>query len=230
MLERQHLESHISKDCLFIVVDCDFQHVGCEVRLPRRDMPAHLSESVVSHLSLQASKVKEVVGNVKRLEDENNELRKQVVKLTEHLKICTLICPVEFTLTEFMKQKKKDAEWRSQPFYNDLRGYKLCLVVYPNGYGYFRNKWVSINIVLMKGEFDDQLKWPFTGRVCVQLLNQDQDKGHKVITITFSQDAVTQGEESMNRHSYIKLQPHSQLRPRYLQNECLKFHILSLGT
>ena len=243
-LERQHLESHISKDCPLTVVDCHFEQVGCEVKLPRKDMPAHLVESVVCHQSLQLSMFKEVVGNVKRLkeekleikqkmvklEEENNDLRIQVVKLTEHLKIYK--CPCEFTLTNFAKQKKWKTEWRSPPFYNDLKGYKLCLGVHPNGYSFFMNEWVSINLILMKGEFDNQLMWPFTGKLCVQLLNQYQDEGHEEVTISFSTyegNRVTQGEESKDGNVYL-LQLHSKLQPKYLQNDCLKFRILYLGT
>ena len=243
-LQRQHLKNHISNDCPLFVIDCDFQQIGCEVRLPRKDMPAHLVDSVVCHQSLQVLKFKEVEGNVKRLEEEkleikqkmvkleevNNDLSLQVVKLTEHLKIFK--CPVEFTLTNYAKQKIWNIQWRSPPFYNDLKGYKLCLGVYPNGYGVFKNKCVTIKLVLMKGEFDDQLEWPLTGKFCVQLLNQDQDEGHMVAWVSFSGsegNRVTRGEESTDGNFYF-LQLHSNLKPNYLQNDCLKFRILFLGT
>ena len=53
-LQRQNLQSHITNDCPLTIIDCDFKHVGCEVRLPRKDMPAHLQEGVVRHVSIQA--------------------------------------------------------------------------------------------------------------------------------------------------------------------------------
>ena len=142
-------------------------------------MPAHLVESVVSHLSIQAAKIKEVVANVTRLEKENNALRKQIVKMTKDLQrqaICTPLCPVDLTMSNFEKQKEENTVWRSPPLYTDLKGYKLCLGVYPNGYGIFKDQCVSIYLELMKGEFDDQLKWPFVGKFWIQLLNQDQDR------------------------------------------------------
>ena len=229
-LERQHLESHISKDCPLTAIDCDFQHVGCEVRLPRKDMPAHLVESVVCHLSLQAAKLKEVEGNVKRLEEENNELKKHVVKLTKHLNI--FVCPVDLTLANFEKRKKENAKWRSPPFYTELKGYKLWLGVYPNGHEIFKGQYVSIYLVLMKGEFDHKLKWPFKGNFLIQLLDQYQKEDHCAVIISFyghAENRVTQGEESTNRY-YYRIHPHSTLQPRYLQNDCLKFRIILLGT
>ena len=41
--------------------------------------------------------------------------------------------PVEFIIIDFLKMKESDVEWISPPFYSHPHGYKLCLVVYPNG-------------------------------------------------------------------------------------------------
>ena len=85
-------------------------------------------------------------------------------------------------MTNFEKHKKENIEWRSPPFYNDLKGYKLRLGVYPNGYGIHKDHKVSIYLVLMKGEFEDQLKWPPEGYCPLKLLNQDQE-GHKAMSL-----------------------------------------------
>ena len=221
-LERQHLESHISKDCPLTVIDCDYQHVGCEVRLPRKDMPAHLVEGVVCHLSLQAAKVKEVVGNVKKLEEENNELRKQVMKVTEHLKICALICPVEFTLIDFEKQKKQRTAWMSPPFYTDLKGYK-CSIRVTNDYNFFMKEFITVHLVLMKGEFDDQLNWPFFGLFQFQLLNQDQGKE---LNKVFATDVSRATKREGNKIDTFWNVGHDTLQQGYLKNDCLKFRII----
>ena len=39
----------------------------------------------------------------------------------------------------------------------------------------------------MRGEFDDQLQWPFRGTIAVQLVNQDGDK-HYLRFIKFNRD------------------------------------------
>ena len=44
---------------------------------------------------------------------------------------------------------------------------------------------VSVIAFLMRGEFDDHLKWPFRGHVVIQLCNQLQDKYHRGHTIDF---------------------------------------------
>ena len=55
MGELGQLDNHVATECPLTIIDCDFRHVGCEVRLHRKDMPAHLGESVVNHLSQQAT-------------------------------------------------------------------------------------------------------------------------------------------------------------------------------
>ena len=54
-IERQSLEEHLNKDCPLAFINCDFNHAGCEVKLPRQDMPNHLQENMVSHVSLLAA-------------------------------------------------------------------------------------------------------------------------------------------------------------------------------
>ena len=53
VLQRQEVEHHVSRACPLTLVHCEFQMVGCEVRLPRRDMPSHISDSLAVHVSLQ---------------------------------------------------------------------------------------------------------------------------------------------------------------------------------
>ena len=47
---------------------------------------------------------------------------------------------------------------------------------------------VSVYVCLMRGEHDDQLKWPFRGDITVQLLNQRRGQEHVEHTITFGND------------------------------------------
>ena len=85
-LLRQSLENHITRDCPKTVIDCDFHHVGCDVRLPRKDMPAHLNENLVTHMSLQAASYSKLLAShsgllatlqqkVNKLESENETLK-----------------------------------------------------------------------------------------------------------------------------------------------------------
>ena len=37
---------------------------------------------------------------------------------------------------------------------------------------------VSLLVYLLRGEFDERIKWPFRGSVIIQLLNERRDGGH----------------------------------------------------
>ena len=64
------------------------------------------------------------------------------------------------------------------PFLTHPHGYRLCLRVYPNGYGRGSGTHVSIFMYLVKGSFDTNLKWPFGGELTVRILNQAGDHDH----------------------------------------------------
>ena len=50
----------------------------------------------------------------------------------------------------------------SLPFYSSRYGYKMCLRLYILGDGIGKSTHMSLFFVVMKGEFDAILQWPFT--------------------------------------------------------------------
>ena len=64
----------------------------------------------------------------------------------------------------------------SLPFYTSRYGYKLCLRLYILGDGIGKGTHMSLFLVVMRGEFDSILQWPFTYKVTFRLLNQNDGK------------------------------------------------------
>ena len=60
----------------------------------------------------------------------------------------------------------------SLPFYSGRYGYKMCLRLYILGDGIGKGTHMSLFFVVMKGEFDNILQWPFTHKVTFKLINQ----------------------------------------------------------
>ena len=52
--ERQDIKGHLEDDCTLAKVSCPLHYAGCEVELPRKDMPEHMKDTV-THLTLLAS-------------------------------------------------------------------------------------------------------------------------------------------------------------------------------
>jgi hypothetical protein len=83
---------------------------------------------------------------------------------------------------EKMKEAKAGrlASFFSQPFYSHPNGYKMCARVYLNGDGSGKNTHLSIFLVLLKGEHDALLNWPFRQKVTFTLYDQSELKEHVV--------------------------------------------------
>ncbi|XP_050637031.1 TNF receptor-associated factor 5 isoform X4 [Macaca thibetana thibetana] len=73
----------------------------------------------------------------------------------------------------------------SQSFYTGRCGYRLCARAYLNGDGSGKGTHLSLYFVVMRGEFDSLLQWPFRQRVTLMLLDQS---GKKNIMETFKPD------------------------------------------
>ncbi|XP_078261060.1 TNF receptor-associated factor 5-like isoform X2 [Rhinoraja longicauda] len=68
----------------------------------------------------------------------------------------------------------------SQPFYTSRCGYRLCARAYLNGDGAGNGTHLSLFFVVMKGEYDSLLMWPFKQKVTLALLDQNPKKHHIV--------------------------------------------------
>ena len=62
----------------------------------------------------------------------------------------------------------------SPPFYVGRFGYKVCARMYPNGDGVGKGTHMSMFFVIMRGEYDALLPWPFVQKVHFRLIDQDR--------------------------------------------------------
>ena len=78
----------------------------------------------------------------------------------------------------------------SLPFYSGRYGYKMCLRLYIMGDGIGKGTHLSLFFVVMRGEFDNILQWPFTHKVTFKLINQLQAGGRDIVN-TFQPDSMS---------------------------------------
>nr|XP_033794013.1 TNF receptor-associated factor 5 isoform X3 [Geotrypetes seraphini] len=88
-------------------------------------------------------------------------------------------------ITDYRKKRREATEGRvmsifSQPFYTSRCGYRLCARAYMNGDGSGKGTHLSLYFVVMKGEFDSLLPWPFKQKVTLTLLDQSSKRNHIV--------------------------------------------------
>ena len=234
---RQDFQNHIDNECPFTPIDCEFKHVGCEIALSRKDMPSHLRDNVATHISLQAA-------GHKKLEKENEKLKKKVAKQeeeitklnkeVENLRVLfsmfhSMIQPVQLTMPEFTRLRRVDSDWISTPFYSHPQGYKLCIRVHANGILAGKGTHISVYVHLMKGEFDDHLVWPFRGQINIQLLGGQTQHAKNIIfddsTPSEYVGRVTSGERASQGWGESKYISRVEAEQHFLWNDCLIFRI-----
>jgi len=146
---------------------------------------------------------------------------------------------VQFTMPDFEKHRRAGDKWFSPSFYTHNRGYRMCLGVRANGCGPGLGTHVSVLAYLMPGAFDDELQWPFRGKVTVTLCNQvsgkSSDYTHTIDYAQVSDPAIIQrvttggkaakgcGVYSFIAHSELRCNTNSQ--SQYLKNGSLIFRV-----
>ena len=91
------------------------------------------------------------------------------------------------------------------------------LKVVANGDGSSKGTHISLYVYLLKGEYDDQLQWPFNANITVQLLNWSGDNSHEEDTIDHHEapleyrTRVTEGDSAPGGIGYDQFISHSVL-------------------
>ena len=150
--------------------------------------------------------------------------------------------PIHMTMTDFQEHKNDDITWYSPPFSTGRCGYKLCLAVDANGWGDGEGTHVGVSIYMMKGEYDDQLSWPFKGEIRVQLINlnisappiekclvQENHSSNESYSKFFGK--VMRGDKSESAWGFPKFISHEDLytpeeNKCFLKNNALTFSIV----
>ena len=163
-LKRERLQAHID-ECPLQVISCSFTSAGCTVKLPRNEMEKHEDTAMRQHLRLL-------------MKLHLNQETSTPPAATISPPFLYNQAPMEFIISDYHEKKKANEEWYSSPFYTHNRGYKFRLQVYPNGYNTGKGSHLSEYAQLMRGEYDNELEWPFEGDIRVELLNWREDKNH----------------------------------------------------
>jgi len=93
-------------------------------------------------------------------------------------------------LVEPEKCRRNEIERRimSDPFYSHKNGYKMCLLLYPDGFCTRKGTFLSLYISVMPGEFDHILQWPFLHEIKLDLLNQKTGLVHISHSVKYNDD------------------------------------------
>ena len=84
-LQHQHLEEHVSTQCPLSYVECEFSDAGCDDKVYRKDLPSHLGENMVTHMSLLARENRKLKQKLREQERRTQDQLKQTQKQEEKI-------------------------------------------------------------------------------------------------------------------------------------------------
>ena len=212
--------------CEYAVKSCKYDSIGCEMKMERKNMTTHeQDDSLHLHMAIDA---------VVMLQDRLKYTEDAVVMLQDRLKYTERIVESDrryktFALTEYTNKKEGLKLFTSPPFYTRWCGYKMQIKVLAYGCGDGEGTHVSVYACLLQGEYDHRLKWPFTGKVAISLLNQLEDKKH------FTKTWPVNNGQVGSQYGKPKFFPHALLKPllsklltgtQYLKDDTLYFRAL----
>ena len=126
------------------------------------------------------------------------------------------------------QNKERHTYWDSPPMSTHHHGYELHIQVWYN-YDYTH---VGVGVYSMVGKYDDQLKWPVSCTITVQLLNQHQDKDHVTASgrlIWYRPSGRTyRGSIKSTLHPISDLGWNAQNQTQYLKDDCLKIKVTKI--
>ena len=137
-------------------------------------------------------------------------------------------------MTDFKQHKKDKGDCYLPSIYTHYQGYKICLRVVAYGQLAGKGTHISVFVHFMRGEFDDFLQWPFRGTISLRLLDQLSGVHHKVYTSIYDDsrqmdvcNRALYGERAAKGYGSVLFLAHTELEPKYLRNNTLKFQVHS---
>ena len=239
---RKDVKSHVNDNLLGHVMMQNAQMRSFEQQLQECHSQLQEHRSIITELKAQLEEgkrdKKHLEERMARLEAKSGNLDTPMVVSKPQApgcldtRITSTVKPVgaELIMANFDEYKRDNDSWHSPHFHTHPNGYKMCLHVFANGVGSRQGTHLTVYVCLMRGEFDEQLKWPFRGNISIRLVNQEEDKDNIVKTITFNESTpqircqrVKADEPPLGCGcNFLSL---TELQPKYLKNDCIKLCI-----
>ena len=167
----------------------------------------------------------------------SNKLKEVELKLSDKLKQVNNSILFTWRIQNFdqsLQAAKEGSKQRldSEPFYTLPHKYKVKIRVVPNGYGEGKNTHLSVLIIIMKGEYDAILPWPFLPQITFTLIDQQEDTSQRENVVkSFKPNATMKtfarpvSDENPGR-GFVMFVSHEQLQTRrYIVDNTIFFQI-----
>ena len=207
-MERQQITEHVRTQCPYTVISCKYKGIGCMSRLKRGDMAAHEKDD---HLHLHMA-----LDTVNTLQDTVNTLQEKCLVAT--LKSSE---SMTFAVPGYQEKRVAAAVFTSPSFYTHPSGYHMAVTIRWNQFAT-----MEVSVQMLEGAYDTALKWPFRGKVTVELLNQLGDQNHKVLKTNMAETCIIGSNVAILDpiYHYELVHPSAQ-NTQYLVDDTLYFRV-----
>ena len=192
---QEHIQSQLNETLTSEVL---FVRTAADFRTRQKEIESRISQLEVNLASLRRkgerldnlrSDILAVVDSNKSKLDAYEELQLQALLASTHNGAFL------WRISEVQRRRQDARDERitsiySPPFYTGRNGYKMCVRTYLSGDGVGHGTHLSIFFVLMRGEYDPLLRWPFEHKVSLILVDQNHRK-HIVQTFKPSPDSTS---------------------------------------
>jgi len=194
---RETILNHTEDDCLFTMMPCPYEKMGCKTQVQRRELESHLQSAVRLHLDFACLKLNNTEVKLNDMQETTRKLMVKIDKLEQKISegkgneagtkknmgkhelsgLPRVIVWKIVNFSEIFRQAKTGEIKRvdDAPFYTESYGYRLKARIYPNGFGNHTDTHLSVSFVVMKGEYDSILPWPFEKKMTFTLIDQQED-------------------------------------------------------
>ena len=193
-VKRKDKSIHLIQECPLQETECPYSQCGCEVKVKRRNLEQHEKEEMHKHMKLTIIPMQ---SDIITLQGENEVLRNNVsefqsllkeekeathalefamktmqskmVKLEKENEVFSNLMTrgsLEWKINEIQNNISENISAYSVPFYVGLYKFQGCVEWNETEY------YLGIFLHIIKGEWDDKLKWPIKYRYSIALVNQ----------------------------------------------------------
>ena len=243
-IPRMKRENHYKRECPMYPLDCPFATLGCKFRDIRKKMDEHVQNEFLNHMydlgehftknenthSQDFISTSAVSSGIQDLIFRNLSVKKKEIEDS----IRGLMCNGKFIwkIENFQSKREqaRDGEVQqmySPPFYSSPHGYKFCLRLHPYGISDYPGS-LSLFLQIMKGEYDDAIKWPFQGRIIFTLIDQSSEKRKHIeetcyapSNFLFSQRAINERNPKGFGYSSFASPNQLEANPNFTKNDTL---------
>ena len=196
----------------------EFKAVVAENQLLRQELQ-EVRESHQTEVQTMKKSIQEINMKLVEKDKELTTIKQNYASLKATVPLVTP--PLFFAIDNFEHLKSTGQRWFSDPFYSHTGGYKMVIRACPNGIHDGAGTHMSLSVCLQRGEFDDQLQWPFNGEVTVEAFNRSLNQWSRRVVIKLNDKCGNDvaSKPPMFRNvgwGYHKYLSHEELNCHYL--------------